>query len=69
MLSTIPDWLIYVLGVVSGALLVFAIGPASEAFWDAVYFVRRACLIVGAVVLAGLLLGGAGWLLVAATTS
>lgn len=49
----LPWWLIFALGVVVGALGVLAIGPSSDAFWEAVYYVRRICLIIGGVVLGG----------------
>lgn len=60
--DTVPWWLIYGLGVVSGALLVLGIRPSSDAFWEAVYTVRRACTIVGAVVLTGAAICGVGYL-------
>lgn len=60
----LPWWLIYVLGVVSGALLVLAIGPSSDAFWEAVYIVRRWCTIIGGVVLGGGAIAGVVYLLV-----
>jgi hypothetical protein len=63
MLDTIPTWLVYVLGVVTGALVVLAIGPASDTFWEAIYVVRRWCTIVGACVLAAAAFGGVGYLL------
>lgn len=49
----LPWWLTYVLGIVSGVVLTLAIGPSSDAFWEAVYIVRRWCLIIGGVVLGG----------------
>lgn len=58
----IPRWLVYVLGVISGALLMLAVGPASDAFWEAAYWARRICLVVGAVVLVGGLAAGAVYL-------
>lgn len=60
----LPGWLIYVLGVISGCLLVLAIGPSSDAFWEAVYIVRRWCTIVGGVVLGGGAIAGVIYLLV-----
>lgn len=62
MTADLPGWLIYALGVISGALLVLAIGPASDTFWDAVYWVRRVCIIVGASVLALAVIGGVGYI-------
>jgi hypothetical protein len=64
MLSTIPAWLIFALGVVCGALLVLAIGPTSDAFWTAAYTVRRWCTIVGACVIGATAVGGVLWLLI-----
>jgi hypothetical protein len=49
----LPWWVIFFLGLISGVLGTLAIGPTSDAFWAAVYIVRRWCLITGAVVLCG----------------
>jgi hypothetical protein len=54
----LPWWLIFVLGVIVGCLGTLAIGPTSDAFWEAVYIVRRWCIITGAVVLGGGTLAG-----------
>jgi hypothetical protein len=62
--ADLPWWLIFALGVVTGALAVLAIGPTSDAFWEAVYTVRRWCTIIGACVLTAVFLGGVGYLLV-----
>lgn len=58
----LPGWLIFVLGVVVGALGILVIGPASDAYWEAVYAVRRFCLIVGVCVVVLVVVGGVGYL-------
>lgn len=61
--DTIPAWLIFAAGAAVGFLVALAIGPASAAYWEAVYVLRRWCTILGAVALAALVLGGGGYLL------
>lgn len=68
MFDAVPGWVLYALGVVSGALLVLAIGPSSDAFWTAVYTVRRWCTILGAMVLAAAVLGGLGYIVLQSQT-
>lgn len=59
----LPWWAFLTLGLVGGVLGTLAIGPTSDVFWDAVYIVRRWCLIIGAVVLCGGTLGGICYLI------
>jgi hypothetical protein len=65
----LPGWLIYLLGVISGALLVLGLGPASDAFWEVAFWLRRAAIIVGAVVLAGAVVAAVGYLVLNAQSA
>jgi hypothetical protein len=65
----LPGWMIYALGVVTGALLMLGLGPASDAFWEVTFWLRRAAIIVGAVVLAGAFLVAAGYLVLQAQSA
>jgi hypothetical protein len=64
----LPWWAFLVLGLIGGALGTLAIGPTSDAFWEAVYIVRRWCIIVGATVLGGGFLAGVAFLIYQANT-
>lgn len=49
-----PLWLWLILAAIVGGLLVLAVGPATDVFWELVWQVQRFCQVVGVLVLAGL---------------